>query len=55
LNNARQLAGAADQYMMETGRTIVPYSALVGSSSYVKFLETVASESYPTDFTKASP
>src|SRR5215216_7625263 len=30
MNNARQISGAADQYMMETGKTSVLLDALVG-------------------------
>ncbi len=55
LNNARQLAAAADQYMMETGRTTVGYTALVGPSLYVKAFETIAGETYPTSFIQGQP
>ncbi len=54
LNNARQLAAAADQYMMETGRSTVPFGALVGASAYVKDFATVANETYPTTFTQGT-
>ncbi len=52
LNNARQLASAADQYFFESGASTVAIANLVGSNSYVKVLSTVANESYPTDFTQ---
>ena len=55
LNNARQLAAAADQYMMETGRSVVQFNALVGPTTYVKSFETVANETYPTGFTQGEP
>ena len=51
LNNARQLSGAADQYMTEFGGTTVALTTLVGPTNYVKFLNTVAGETYPTNFT----
>jgi type IV pilus assembly protein PilA len=52
LNNARQLAAAADQYMMENGTSLAAYGDLVGSTNYVKSLGLVASETYPTNFTQ---
>ncbi|HEX2854402.1 MAG TPA: prepilin-type N-terminal cleavage/methylation domain-containing protein [Opitutaceae bacterium] len=55
LNNARQLAGAADQYMMETGRSTVAFSGLVGSTAYIKSLDTIAFETYPLGFTQGQP
>jgi type IV pilus assembly protein PilA len=51
LNNARQLASAADQYMMEHGVNAVGYTDIVGAAKYVKMIETVANESYPTAYT----
>lgn len=47
-NNLRQLAGAADQYFLETGTSEVATSVLVGtgSSQYVKAVQTVARETY---------
>ena len=50
LNNARQLSGAADQYYLEYGVSSVGSSMLIGISSYVKNLQTAASEIYPTQF-----
>ncbi len=51
LNNARQLAAAADQYMMEHGVGFVPYTDLVGTTNYVKSVNLVAAESYPVNYT----
>jgi type IV pilus assembly protein PilA len=53
LNNARQLAAAADQYFLENGVTTVNQSGLVGSTNYVKALNLVANETYPSNFTQA--
>jgi len=52
LNNIRQLAAAADQYFLENGTSTVAITSLVGSSAYVKALNTVANENYPTTFTQ---
>jgi type IV pilus assembly protein PilA len=52
LNNARLLAGAADQYMMEQGVTAVNAAQLIGSSNFIKALNNVAGETYPTDYTQ---
>src|SRR5450756_2084014 len=52
LNNARQLAAAADQFYLENGVTTVNVSGLVGQTNYVKALNIVANETYPTDFTQ---
>src|SRR5471032_1163139 len=52
LNNARQLAAAADQYYLENGVSSVTQGALVGSTSYVKALNLVANELYPDSFTQ---
>jgi len=54
LNNARQLAAASDQYFMETGASTVTLSDLVGPTTYIKALNTVASESYPSVYTQAT-
>ena len=54
LNNARQLAAAADQYFLENGVSSVTQGSLVGSTNYVKALNLVANESYPTGFTQGS-
>jgi type IV pilus assembly protein PilA len=52
LNNARQMAAAADQYYLENGATTAASSSLVGATNYVKALNTVASEVYPTNYTQ---
>lgn len=52
LNNARQLAAAADQYYLENGVSSVSQGDLVGASSYVKSLNLVANETYPAGFTQ---
>jgi type IV pilus assembly protein PilA len=52
LNNARQLAAGADQYFLENGVSNVNVTGLVGSTNYVKALNLVANETYPTDFTQ---
>ena len=52
LNNARQLAAAADQYYLETGSNMAASSMLIGSTNYVKFVNTVALEVYPDFFTQ---
>ena len=52
LNNARQLSAGADQYYLENGVSSVLISVLIGPTSYVKALNTVANETYPTYFTQ---
>ena len=52
LNNARQIAAAADQYYLELGATYANSTSLVGSTNYVKALTTVASETYPANYTQ---
>jgi hypothetical protein len=50
LNNARQLAAAADQYYLENGVTSVARADLIGPTAYIRALNTVSGESYPTHF-----
>ncbi len=52
LNNARQLGAAADQYFLENGTSTVLRTSLVGSTGYIKALNTVAGETYPTTYTQ---
>jgi type IV pilus assembly protein PilA len=52
LNNARQMAAAADQYYLENGATWADSTSLVGATNYVKALTTVASETYPAGYTQ---
>ena len=52
LNNARQLAAAADQYFLENGVSSVTQGSLVGAANYVKALNLVANETYPAGYTQ---
>lgn len=52
LNNARQLAAAADQYFHENGATTVAQTNLVGASNYIRVQNGVANETYPEFFTQ---
>jgi len=52
LNNARQLSAGADQYYLENGVSSVVLSDLLGPTSYVKALNSVANETYPGSFTQ---
>lgn len=52
LNNARQIAAAADQYFLENGVSTVSQGNLVGASNYVKALNLVANEEYPAVYTQ---
>jgi type IV pilus assembly protein PilA len=51
-NNARQLASAVNQYLIENGVTSVSMSALAGVNGYVKNINPVAGETYPATFTQ---
>jgi type IV pilus assembly protein PilA len=51
LNNARQLAAGSNQYFLESGASFVASSHLVGVDNYVKEFNTIARETYPTNFT----
>ena len=52
LNNARQLSAAADQFFLENGVSSALDTSLVGATNYVKAINTVASETYPTGYTQ---
>lgn len=52
LNNARKLSAASDQYFLENGVSTVASANLVGAANYVKAVNTVASETYPANFTQ---
>ena len=52
LNNARQMSAAADQYYLEAGASYAASVDLVGATNYVKALNTVASETYPPNYTQ---
>ena len=54
MNNARQLAAAADQYYLENGVSSVSLGNLVGSTNYVKALNLVANEAYPSGFSQGT-
>ena len=54
-NNLRQLASAADQYFLENGVTSVTSAALVGTSSYIKAVDQVAGETYPSPIEQGTP
>jgi type IV pilus assembly protein PilA len=54
LNNARQLSSAADQYFMESGVSTVSLADLIGPTTYIKALNSVANESYPAAYTQAT-
>lgn len=54
LNNARQMAAAADQYYLEYGVSTTAAANLIGANSYVKALNTVANETYPTNYTQGT-
>lgn len=46
LNNLRQFASAAQQYMLDEGVTSVAYSAIVGDGLHIQTIESVAAEDY---------
>lgn len=46
INNLRQIDAAAQQFMLETGKTRVTYTDIVGPGKYVTTLITVAGEDY---------
>lgn len=52
LNNARQMAAAADSYFLESGASYAASSSLVGATNYVRSLNTVALEQYPDFYTQ---
>ena len=52
LNNARQLSAGADQYYLENGVSTVTITDLIGPTTYVKALNSVAKETYPAGFSQ---
>ncbi|MBI3884758.1 MAG: prepilin-type N-terminal cleavage/methylation domain-containing protein [Opitutae bacterium] len=52
LNNARQLAAAAEQFYLENGASTVAEADLTGVSNYVRARNTVANEAYPPFYTQ---
>jgi len=54
LNNARQLSAASDQYYLENGVSSVAIADLLGPTSYIKALNSVAKEVYPAGFSQGT-
>jgi type IV pilus assembly protein PilA len=54
LNNARQLSAASDQYYLENGVSTVTLTDLLGPTSYIKALNSVANEVYPSGFSQGT-
>lgn len=54
LNNARQLSAASDQYYLENGVSTVSIYDLLGPTSYIKALNSVANEQYPAGFSQGT-
>ena len=54
LNNARQLSAAADQYFLESGISTAGLTDLIGPTQYIKALNSIASETYPANYTQAT-
>jgi type IV pilus assembly protein PilA len=54
LNNARQLSAASDQYYLENGVSTVIIGDLLGPTSYIKALNSVANEVYPSGFSQGT-
>jgi type IV pilus assembly protein PilA len=54
LNNARQLSAGADQYYLENGVSQCGLTDLIGPTSYVKALNSVANEVYPAGFSQGT-
>ncbi len=52
-NNLRQLASAAQQYMLENGATTVASNDLVGTDSYITSITQVKQETYPASITQS--
>ena len=52
INNARQMAAAADSYYLESGGMFASSANLIGATNYVKSLNTVAGETYPVEYTQ---
>jgi type IV pilus assembly protein PilA len=52
MNNARQMAAAADSYYLESGASFASSTSLIGAANYVKSLNTVAGENYPDSYTQ---
>lgn len=46
INNLRQFASAAQQYMLDEGASVAIYTDLVGSGKHIQVIEAVAGEEY---------
>lgn len=55
LNNARQLATAADQYFLEYGVTVARFTDLVGPGCYIRNLPSSSHEIYPAAYVQGTP
>ena len=53
-NNLRQLASAADQYFLENGVTTVSSTELVGTDKFIKAVDQVAGETYPSSIAQGT-
>jgi type IV pilus assembly protein PilA len=54
MNNARQLSAASDQYFLESGVSTAAMGDLIGPTQYIKALNSIASEVYPSIYTQAT-
>jgi len=52
LSNVRGLSAAADQYFLEYGGSTVAMANLVGATNYVKAINPIANERYPSYYTQ---
>lgn len=55
LSNLNALAAAADRYYFDNGTNTVLTSDLIGPDLYIKSLEPVSNEIYPTTITAGTP
>ena len=53
VNNLRQLAAAAQQYMLETGAVSASSTSIIGAGLWLTTLEQVAAETYPTSISSS--
>jgi type IV pilus assembly protein PilA len=52
VGTARQISAAADQYFLENSVSVAAFDQLVGSSNYLKAINTVADETFPAFYTQ---
>lgn len=50
INNLRQIASAAQQYMLDNGVSQVAYTDIVGADKHITSIKPVAGEDYATTF-----